>query len=133
MRTFILTLAAIAIGVWSLFCWAVYSLLGFAGGLASANIGLLPFPPEIVLWTVDLLGGMGGVAVWIVWALGAAAIAVVTLIPLAFVTRRDTPQFRTGAGSGYPDGGAAEHDPAAADPRSADDVVARVLGRPPRK
>lgn len=132
MRAFILTLAAIAIGVWSLFCWAVYSLLGFAGGLASANIGLLPFPPEIVLWTVDLLGGMGGVAVWIVWGLGAAAIAIVTLIPLALAPRRDRRPGIAGTAPDYADADRAERN-AAADSRSADDIVARVLGRAPRR
>lgn len=132
MRAFILTLAAIAIGVWSLFCWAVYSLLGFAGGLASANIGLLPFPPEIVLWTVDLLGGMGGVAVWVVWGLGTAAIAIVTLIPLAFVPRRNPQARGAGTAPDYADADRAERN-AAADSRSADDIVAGVLGRAPRK
>ena len=133
MRGFILTLAAIAIAVWSLFCWAVYSLIGFAGGLASANIGLLPFPPEIVLWTVDLLGGMGGVAVWIVWGLGAAAIALVTLIPLALAPGRNAQARRAGTSPDYFDPGRVERNAAAADSRSADDIVARVLGRGPRR
>lgn len=131
MRRVILFLAAIVLGLWSLFCWAVYNLLGFAGGIASANIGLIPFPPEIVLWTVDILGGVGAVSVWIVWLLGAAAIGMLALIPLAFTARQpprpavDLPRedlYRAPA----------EQPGRPVDPRSADDVVAKVLGRSPR-
>ena len=132
MRALILAVSAVAIGVWSLFCWAVYALLGVAGGLASANLGLLPFPPETVLWMVELMAGMGGAAVWIVWGLGVAGLVVVTLIPLAFIPRRDRLAPR-------PAGITARHDGPSApttrtgDPRSAEEIVAGVLGRRSRE
>ena len=85
MRTFILVVAACILGIWSLFAWAVYNLLGFAGGLAQSNADFLPIPPELITWTVALLGGMGGIAVWIVWGLGAVIIAILTMIPLTLL------------------------------------------------
>ena len=133
MRGIILFLAAIVLGLWSLFCWAVYGLLGFAGSLAEANIDLLPFPTEILYWTVDLLGGMGGAAVWIVWGLGAAAIVVVTLIPLALLPRRDRLRPPPGDPRYDFEPEPSVREPLAADQRSADEVVARVLGRTPRR
>ena len=89
MRAIILIVAAIALAIWSLFAWAVYVLLGFAGDLAAGGAFMVPFvPPELVYWTAQILGGMGGVFVWVVWAIGAAIIAVLALIPLAMARRR---------------------------------------------
>ena len=123
MRGVGLVIAALVLGIWSLFCRGVYGLLGFA----SANLGLLPFPPEIVLWTVDVLGGLGAVAVWIVWALGAAVIAIFTLIPLAFLPRRGRLPPRMPPRDLAP--AASDREPYRGQTRSADEIVAGVLGR----
>ena len=89
MRGLVLCLAAVALAIWSLFAWAVYALLGFSGEIASGGVFLFPFiPPELIYWTAQILGGMGGVIVWVVWAIGAAVIGVLALIPLAFLRRR---------------------------------------------
>lgn len=89
MRGLVIGLALVALAVWSLFAWGVYALLGFSGELAAGGVFLFPFiPPELIYWTAQLLGGMGGVIVWIVWAIGAAIIGVLALIPLAFLRRR---------------------------------------------
>jgi hypothetical protein len=133
MRTLVLIVAALVLGIWSLFAWAVYSLLGFAGGLAESNAEILPIPPELIAWTVALLGGMGGLAVWIVWGLGAAIIAILTMIPLTLLRgRRDDRMPRQAGAAPH-----RAHHPAGevsnvADHRSADEIVAGVLGRGPR-
>lgn len=132
MRTAILVAAAAVLGLWSLFAWAVYGLLGFAGGLAAANADFLPIAPELIVWTVELLGGMGGLAVWVLWGLGAAIIAILTAVLLGLLGggRNERLSARQGAPVAY--GG----DMGAAPPRhrSGDEIVARVLGRetPPR-
>ena len=133
MRSFILFVAAVVLGIWSLFAWAVYNLLGFAGGLAESNADFLPIPPELITWTVALLGGMGGIAVWIVWGLGAVIIAILTMIPLTLLRggrRDDRPELE--AGPSRPVHRAAGGTPNAMEPRSADEIVAGVLGRSPR-
>ena len=133
MRTLVLIVAALVLAIWSLFAWAVYSLLGFAGGLAESNAEFLPIPPELITWTVALLGGMGGLAVWIVWGLGAAVIAILTMIPLTLLRgRRDDRMPRQAGAAPH-----AAHRPAGevsnvADHRSADEIVAGVLRREPR-
>jgi hypothetical protein len=133
MRTLVLIVAAFVLAIWSLFAWAVYNLLGFAGSLAESNAVFLPIPPELITWTVALLGGMGGIAVWIVWGLGAAIIAILTMIPLTLLRGRrdDRLPERVGAAhqSGYRTAGEVTSTP---DQRSADEIVAGVLGRAPR-
>ena len=132
MRNLVLIVAAGVLAIWSLFAWGAYHLLGFATGLAASNTDYLPIAPELVVWTAELLGGMGGIAVWIVWGLGAALIAILAVILLALLRRR--PEERPPASnlapgqSNRPAGG-----PATAGPelRTGDEIVARVLGRSP--
>jgi hypothetical protein len=93
MRGLILAAAAIGLAIWSLFAWAVYGLLGYAGELAAGGAFMFPLvPPELLYWTASVLGGMGGVIVWVVWAVGAGLIVLLAMIPLAFLRR--APQRR---------------------------------------
>ena len=124
MKALILTIAAITLGVWSLFAWGAYGLVGFAEGLGAWSSEFLPIPPELALWLLGLLSGMGGIAVWIVWGLGAAIIAILTLAAVALVGS-DRP-VRGAPPEGFrqptiaPDGAPAP---------TGDEIVARVLGR----
>ena len=159
MRRLITILAIVALGLWSLFAWAVYGLLGYAGEFAAANAELLLIPPEWANWGAALFSGAGGVVIWIVWFLGAALIAVLALIASRLLAPRDR-----GAGASYREGGEPfgrdhadretydggpldrspiDHRPLDQRPvepvvgrtpgNSADDVIARVLGKPPRR
>lgn len=132
MRTLVLIVAATVLAIWSLFAWAVYNLLGFAEGLAISNAEFLPIPPELIAWTAALLGGMGGIAVWIVWGLGAAVIAILTMIPLTLLRGRRDGRFPERSGGATPSGfHPAGEVSSASDHRSADEIVAGVLGRGP--
>lgn len=126
MRALILTIAAITLGVWSLFAWGAYGLLGFAEGLGAWSSEFLPIPPELALWLLGLLSGMGGIAVWIVWGLGAAIIAILTLAAVALVGRDGREPVR-----GAPPEGVRQPTIASggAPAPTGDEIVARVLGR----
>jgi hypothetical protein len=69
------TIATLA--VWSGISWALHSLVGVAGNLASSNADILPVPPEAVEWTswLALLGTNLGE--WLVIGLWAAVSLVI--------------------------------------------------------
>jgi hypothetical protein len=135
MRSVIYVVAAIALGLWTLFAWAVHAFLGVAAGFAVANTWLLPVPPEWVYWTAEVLDGATGIGsalVWIGWGLGAALIALFTLLALKLVGR---PINEAPHPAAYP--GDLEQMDARGGPRpaarpSVEDIVARVSGRPQR-
>lgn len=131
MRNFILFIAAIGLALWSLLCWAAYGLLGLAGGLAASGAVFVPLPPELVIWMAGLIGGAGGVFVWIAWFIGAATVAAVTMILLALVGRPERraaePRARY-SNQSEPLGSARR--PERGETRSAEEIVARALGKP---
>jgi hypothetical protein len=135
MRTVIYVAAAIALGLWSLFAWAVHAFLGVAAGFAVANTSLLPVPPEWVYWTAGVLDGatgIGSVLVWIVWAFGAALIVLSTLLALKLVGRpiADAPHPAADVGEFEQMDVRGGSSPAARP--SVEEIVARVSGRPRR-
>jgi len=140
MRNFILVLAAIGLLIWSLLAWAASGLIGVAGGIAATTAPFIPLPPELVLWMAGLLSGAGGIVVWIVWFLGAAVIAIVTMTLLALIRPREDVH----ASPGFQAGGYEPINPkvrdvtpprpqAGNDTRSGEEIVARVLGKSPRR
>ena len=132
MRHLILIAAAGVLAVWSLLAWGAYHLLGFATGLAASNSEFLPIEPELVVWIAELLGGMGGIAVWIVWGFGAAVIAILAVIALALLRRRlEAGPLAGDMAPGRSDGPAGGAAAAGGELRSGDEIVARVLGRTP--
>ena len=131
MRHLILVAAAGVLAVWSLLAWGAYHLLGFATGLAASNSEFLPIGPELAVWIAELLGGLGGIAVWIIWGFGAAVIAILAVIAHALLRRR--PEAVRPAGHMAPghSSGPADAPAPGAELRSGDEIVARVLGRTP--
>jgi hypothetical protein len=135
MRNVIYVAAAIALGLWSLFAWAVHAFLGVAAGFAVANTWLLPVPPEWVYWTAGLLDGatgIGSVLVWIVWGFGAALIVLLTLLALKLVGRPITQAPHPAAYTGDFEHMDPRGEPRPATRPSVEDIVARVSGRPRR-
>jgi len=131
MRNLILFVAAVGFGLWSLLCWAAYGVLGLAGGLAASGAVFVPLPPELAIWMAGLIGGAGGVLVWIVWGLGAATIALVTMILLALIGRprrrlAESPDRQSQRNEPF----GPTRPPPPAETRSAEEIVARALGRP---
>ena len=129
VRNLVLIVAAFLLGLWSLFAWGVYALLGYAGGFAARNADLIPLPPELTFWVADLLSGAGGVVVWIVWLIGAGVIALVAFVGLAFTGRRGGQGPRGHGDRRY----APQRQVGLSDVRSVDDLVKGVLGRDPRR
>jgi hypothetical protein len=135
MRNVIYVAAAIALGLWSLFAWAVHAFLGVAAGFAVANTWLLPVPPEWVYWTAGVLDGatgIGSVLVWIVWGCGAALIVLLTLLALKLVGRPITEPPRPAAHSGDFEHMDVRGGSRPAARPSVEEIVARVSGRQPR-
>ena len=130
MRNLVLIVAAFLLGLWSLFAWGVYALLGYAGGFAAGNADLIPLPPELTFWVAELLSGAGGVVVWIVWLIGVALIALVAFAGLALTGRKGGPDRRDGGGD---DRLAPARQVGLSDVRSVDDLVKGVLGRDSRR
>jgi hypothetical protein len=132
MRRLIIVVAAVLLGLWSLFAWAVHALLQAASGFAAENAYLVPVPPEWVYWAAQVFSGasgIGGVLVWIVWGLVAALIVVLALVALKLAGNgRD----RRGAAPGPVDRGYSDtvEPPAVRAGRaSVEDIVSRVSGK----
>ena len=53
VRNLVLIVAAFLLGLWSLFAWGVYALLGYAGGFAAGNADFIPLPPELTFWVAE--------------------------------------------------------------------------------
>jgi hypothetical protein len=135
MRGVIYVVAAIALGLWSLFAWAVHAFLGVAAGFAVANTWLLPVPPEWVYWTAEVLDGatgIGSVLVWIVWGFGAALIVLLTLLALKLVGRPITEPAYPAAHPGDFEQMDVRGAPRPTARPSVEEIVARVSGRPSR-
>ena len=80
----LLTGVAVVLGVlWSLFAWGAYALVGWAGGMASANADIVTGHPETVVLlsqAAGLLTGLGLAGVVVVWLVG---LALLLLVPAA--------------------------------------------------
>ena len=135
MRNVIYVVAAVALGLWSLFAWAVHAFLGVAAGFAVANTWLLPVPPEWVYWTAEVLDGatgIGSVLVWIVWGFGAALIVLLTLLALKLVGRPLAEPPHPAAYAGDFEQMDVHGEPRPVARPSVEEIVARVSGRPRR-
>ncbi len=66
-------IVAVGLVVWSALAWVVYSLLGWAGNIASSNADVLTPHPETVVWLSWLAMFGSDASAWIiavVWGLG---------------------------------------------------------------
>jgi hypothetical protein len=129
VRKLVLIVAALLIGVWSLFAWGVYAVLGYAGGFAAANAEFMPLPPELTFWIAGLLSGAGGAVVWIVWLIGAVLIALAAFAGLALTGRRGGQSQSGGGDRRFAPG----RQVGLYDVRSVDDLVRGVLKRDPQR
>jgi hypothetical protein len=131
MRRLIIIAAAVLLGLWSLFAWAVHALLQAASGFAAENAYLVPVPPEWVYWTAQIFAGASGIGevlVWIVWGFVSALIVLVALIALKLAGGG---AHAANGGTGYPDRTyrAAEPPLARSERPSVEDIVGRVSGK----
>jgi hypothetical protein len=129
VRKLILIVAAFLIGLWSLFAWGAYAVVGYAGAFAAESAYFIPLPPELTLWFAGLLSGAGGVVVWIVWLIGAVLIALVAFAGLALTGRRGGQSQSGGGDRRFAPG----RQVGLSDVRSVDDLVRGVLKRDPQR
>lgn len=121
MHIFIWLLAALALGLWSLYAWGLATLLGLDPSWVTDAGGLLqnvPYGEVIEAWvpgwqallvaTVELtrtllgwLGGFGQVLVWVVWAVGAGLVVLCAalLSGLVALVRRSSAPVKPGTGA----------------------------------
>lgn len=91
MKRLIWSIVAIGLLVWSGLAWAVYSLLGWGGNLASSNVDILTPNPEVVEWLSWLTMFGSDVAEWFV--VGVWGAGVVLALVIGFAGTRLFPQI----------------------------------------
>jgi hypothetical protein len=90
MKRIVWGLALAAAGLWTLFAWGAYALIGAFGGWAADNAGWIAADPQAAWWleaAVAIAASLGMAGVFIGWLVVLALILVAAAI-IVFVLRR---------------------------------------------